>query len=154
MNEVSVEILSVSLSPETIEQVAQRVAYLIAGGPTQAGPAPGAAQATPPAPPAPAAQNQGQGDYDPWAGTNTAPQGAAPNGQPYQQGQPSHYTPQGQQPPQQAPQAPQQGGPVCAHGPMKYVPGGFSKSTNRPYPAFWACTTPKGAPDKCGSVAA
>jgi hypothetical protein len=30
--------------------------------------------------------------------------------------------------------------PVCAHGlPAKFVAGGVSKKTNRPYKAFWAC---------------
>jgi hypothetical protein len=152
MNEVSVEILSVSLSPETIEQLAQRVAQLIGGGQ----PVPTAPAAAPPQPtnaPAP----QGQGDYDPWAGTNTAgPAGhpGTPGAGPSAAAPPANQYQQPYQPPQQAPQAPQQGGPVCAHGPMRFVPGGFSKSTNRPYPAFWGCTAPKGAPDKCSSAAA
>jgi len=34
--------------------------------------------------------------------------------------------------------------PSCAHGPMKFVPGGFSKRTGKPYPAFWACQAPRG----------
>lgn len=145
---MSVEILSVALDPQTIEQIAQRVAQLIGGGQQAPTPAPAAgppAGSTAPAP--------GQ-EYDPWAGTNAAPAGAQPG-----YAAPATAAPAAQPgtyaagPSAAAPPA-NPGGPVCAHGPMKYVPGGFSKSTNRPYPAFWACTTPKGAPDKCASVAA
>ena len=34
-------------------------------------------------------------------------------------------------------------GPSCTHGAMKYVPGGTSTRTNRPYKAFWSCTGPR-----------
>lgn len=34
--------------------------------------------------------------------------------------------------------------PVCDHGlPARHVPGGISKKTNRPYPAFYACAQPR-----------
>lgn len=34
--------------------------------------------------------------------------------------------------------------PLCEHGqPAKLVPGGVSKKTNRPYPAFYACAQPQ-----------
>lgn len=33
--------------------------------------------------------------------------------------------------------------PTCAHGPMKYVAGGYSKRTNKPYDAFYACQGPR-----------
>lgn len=33
--------------------------------------------------------------------------------------------------------------PTCTHGPMKYVPGGYSKRTNKPYDAFYACQGPR-----------
>lgn len=31
----------------------------------------------------------------------------------------------------------------CAHGALKWVPGGFSKRTNKSYSGFYACTAPK-----------
>jgi hypothetical protein len=40
------------------------------------------------------------------------------------------------------------------HGAMRYVPAGFSQSTGRSYNAFWGCTAPRGAQDKCKSVTA
>ena len=34
--------------------------------------------------------------------------------------------------------------PMCDHGlPARHVPGGISKKTNRPYPAFYACAQPR-----------
>ena len=30
--------------------------------------------------------------------------------------------------------------PVCAHGPKKWVPPGFSQKTQKPYNGFWTCT--------------
>jgi hypothetical protein len=36
--------------------------------------------------------------------------------------------------------------PMCDHGlPARHVPGGISKKTNRPYPAFYACAQPRDA---------
>lgn len=40
--------------------------------------------------------------------------------------------------------------PTCRHGQMKYVPGGVSKRTQRPYKAFYSCTGPR--EDQCDSV--
>src|SRR4051812_27593339 len=39
------------------------------------------------------------------------------------------------------PSTPNQGTtpPACAHGPMKWVPSGVSKATNKPYSGFWGC---------------
>lgn len=38
------------------------------------------------------------------------------------------------------PAAPTAPAPVCAHGlPAKFIPGGVSIKTKRPYGAFWAC---------------
>lgn len=48
---------------------------------------------------------------------------------------------QSQQPAQTA--APAGPPPTCAHGPMRYVPAGRSKATNKPYKAFWSCTGPR-----------
>lgn len=41
--------------------------------------------------------------------------------------------------------------PSCVHGPMRFVKGGVSKATGKGYPAFYACTEPKGA-TQCSSV--
>ena len=38
--------------------------------------------------------------------------------------------------------------PVCAHGPKKWVPPGFSQAKQKAYQGFWACTAPQGQP-KC-----
>lgn len=60
-----------------------------------------------------------------------------------QQGQPQSFAPQQQQP-SFAPQQGQQQAPMCDHGmPAKFVQGGISKSTGRPYRAFWACAMPR-----------
>jgi hypothetical protein len=40
--------------------------------------------------------------------------------------------------------------PSCAHGPMRFVPGGISKNTGKGYPAFYSCPAPKG--EQCKSV--
>lgn len=146
---MSVQILSVALDDETIERLAQRVAAIMQGGqPVPTAPA-AAPPAQPPAPAAPAAP--ATSDYDPWAGTNAAPAAA-----------PGAYAAPATAAPAAAPGTyaagpsaaapPANGGPVCAHGPMRFVPAGFSKSTGRAYGAFWGCPAPKGAPDKCGSV--
>jgi hypothetical protein len=56
---------------------------------------------------------------------------------------------QGQQQWQPSQQQPAQGqGPTCQHGPAKYVPAGVSKSSGKPYQAFWACQAPQGQ-QKC-----
>lgn len=71
-----------------------------------------------------------------------------------QQQSPQQFQPQGQQwgpPPPPAPpqpqhqqQVPQGQAPVCEHGlPAKYVQGGVSRSSGRPYKAFWACSLTK-----------
>jgi hypothetical protein len=40
--------------------------------------------------------------------------------------------------------------PSCQHGPMRFVPGGISKTTGKGYPAFYSCSAPKG--QQCKSV--
>ena len=43
-----------------------------------------------------------------------------------------------------APAAPAAGAPVCDHGlVMRHVPAGISKSTGKPYKAFYACPNPR-----------
>lgn len=59
---------------------------------------------------------------------------------PQQAPQPPQQPQQYQQPQQQAPTGNQ---PTCQCGyPAKFVPGGVSKRTNRPYRAFWSCGNP------------
>lgn len=60
---------------------------------------------------------------------------------------------QAQQFQQWAPQAQADGGPTtppesCVHGVKKWIPAGVSKTTGKPYPAFWGCQAPQGQP-KC-----
>lgn len=43
--------------------------------------------------------------------------------------------------------------PTCAHGPMRYIPAGTSR-TGRPYKAFYACTADRNDPNRCKSVPA
>jgi len=72
-------------------------------------------------------QGQGGATLDPWqsAGTTTVQNpGYAPN-----------VAPVSAQTGSSAPAAV----PSCQHGPMKYVPAGFSQRTGKPYPAFWSC---------------
>lgn len=41
--------------------------------------------------------------------------------------------------------APAEGQHICDHGqPMRLVPAGISKATNKPYKAFYACAQPRG----------
>lgn len=59
------------------------------------------------------------------------------------QPQPQQYQPQQQAPQYQQPQQQQGNQPQCQCGyPAKFVPGGVSKKTNRPYRAFWTCGNP------------
>jgi hypothetical protein len=119
---VSVEILSVTLSPESIEALAQRVAQLLGQGqwPTTES-NPGSSQ-NPQGANGPGSGQQG----DPWMNQNGGQQqqaqqyqGPPNNQQQYQQG-----PPQGQQ---------QGGGHNCAHGAMAFVPAGVNRNTNEPY---------------------
>jgi hypothetical protein len=152
---VAVEILTVSLSDESIEKVAAAVARMLGNQPV--------AQSNPPAPETQRTQSGGfqQGQADPWVGDAPADQGAQPQPnyqQPYVNAQGTQASPY---PGQQGPPPNQQNGyqqqgqtPTCNHGAMKYVPAGFSRSTNKAYNAFWGCPAPRGAQDKCRSVPA
>ena len=142
---MSVEILTVSLSDESINNIAEAVIRRI-----QAIGGAAATQSNPPVAqtPQPAEPSGFQPQADPW--TNPAPAQAAPQAtQPAPQSPAQQYQPPAPQQPQQAVQT-----PTCAHGPMRYVPAGFSQSTGRAYGAFWGCPAPRGAPDKCKSVTA
>lgn len=120
---MSVEILSVSLDDETIEKLADAVSARMSG---QVGVYQENVAATASRPPE-------QPQDDPWAGTNAQ---AAPQAQTQQQ-------------PAQAQRGPTV--PSCIHGEMRYVPGGFSRSNNKPYAAFYGCPTPRGTPNQCKS---
>lgn len=136
---MAVEILTVSLSDDSVERLAQRVAQLMdtAGSPTPTAQSQGPAQSAPQA--------------DPWTGPEPSDIGQWPQGGQQQAApQQSYQAPQQQQ----YPQAQQGNGPTCNHGPMRYVPAGFSQSSGKAYGAFWGCTAPRGAPDKCKSVQA
>jgi hypothetical protein len=164
---VAVEILTVSLSDESIEKVAAAVARMLGNQPV--------AQSNPPAPETQRTQSGGfqQGQADPWVGDAPADTGQWPQGGPQASGNIPHQGQQFGPPPtpttsqgvtaypQQGPPPNQQNGyqqqgqtPTCNHGAMKYVPAGFSRSTNKAYNAFWGCPAPRGAQDKCRSVPA
>lgn len=39
--------------------------------------------------------------------------------------------------------------PTCPHGTKNLVPAGISKSSGKPYSAFWGCPAPQGDSTKC-----
>src|SRR5215469_8436856 len=130
---MAVEILTVSLSPETIDELAKRVAYLIQSGnhtTTQSNP-PSAQTPQPAEAPASAPQ------ADPWLNSAPQPQQAAPQAFAGGQSAPQQY-------PVPAPQPHATQAPTCAHGPMRYVAAGTAQ-TGRQYAAFWGCPRPKGS---------
>lgn len=50
-----------------------------------------------------------------------------------------------------APAAPEAPAPAqdvahCPHGPMKWVPPGYSQRTGKSYQGFWGCQAPRGTP--------
>lgn len=148
---MSVEILSVSLSDESVERLAQRVAQLVGGQP--------ATHSNPPSSqnPQDAAGPASGGNDDPWQ--NQPPAQNQQQGQYMgQQGQWQQQPVQQQSPPpQQQTQQYNVQGPTCAHGAMRYVPSGVIKSGPRQgqtFPAFYGCPLPKGAQGKCSSVQA
>ena len=121
---MSIEILSIDLNDATIEKLADAVARRL-GSQT-------VTQSNPPSAETPSGGNAGlqPGVADPWG--TTQPQ---------------------QQPVQQPAQQPSAAGPSCAHGPMRFVPAGFSKSTGKAYQAFWGCPASRGQA-QCRSVKA
>lgn len=141
---MSVEILSVSLSDESVEALAQRLAQLLGGQ--------SVTQSNPPSAqnPQPAASPESQGQGDPWLNGQQGQQyqQGPPQGQGYQQGgyqqgpQQGGYQGQGQQ----------QGGANCAHGPMQFVPAGTNRNTNEPYSAYYKCPLQRGAQGRCRNV--
>jgi hypothetical protein len=137
---VSVEILTVSLSDESIGRLAMQIASLLKGvAPTT--------QSNPPSSQNPQDANGpgsgGQGD--PWLNQNGGQQQQA---QQYQQGPPQGQ--QGQYQGQQ--QGQQQGGHNCAHGQMTFVPAGTNRNTNEAYNQYWKCPLQRGAQGRCRNV--
>lgn len=124
---MSVEILTVSLSDESIEKLAQRLWEIGTGN--------GAVTlSNPPSPQTPQGAEQPGFQQGPPPSQNSAPD-------PWTQPQAPQQ--QYQQPAQQA--QPQQGQvPTCAHGPKRWVPPGFSQNTGKSYPGFYACPAPRG----------
>ena len=110
-------------------------------------PAPAAPQGPPQAPP----QVQQPDPWNPANAPNAAPQPQAPAGSYAPPAMPQYQPPQPPATPQAVGNATP---PSCVHGPMRYVPSGFSKSTGRAYSAFWGCPAPQGAADKCRSAPA
>jgi hypothetical protein len=129
---MSVEILSVNLSNETIEALAERVAALLDRGnrPTT--------QSNPPPPQNP--QDAGSPEpgqpADPWGNGNN------------QQGQ-GQQNNQGQYNGPQNTQNNQQQGHNCAHGSMRFVPAGKNRNTGESYGAYYACPLDRGLQGRC-----
>jgi hypothetical protein len=135
-----IEILSVSLSDESIVAIAERVAMLLDKGnrpTTQSNP--GSSQ-NPQDANGPGSGGQG----DPWMNGQQGQANPA-----IQQG---YVQPQGQQYQQGQPQGQQQGGHNCAHGPMTFVPAGVNRNTNEPYNQYWKCPLQRGAQGRCRNV--
>jgi hypothetical protein len=125
---MAIEILTVSLSDESIEAVARRVAEIVRvdAGIDQPGVDRMVTQSNPPS-----SQNlQGaersgfQQNSDPWLDSPDSQQRQAQT-----QGPPDRY---------------------CTHGKMRYVPAGVSAS-GRSYGAFYGCPLPRGDANQCKS---
>jgi hypothetical protein len=147
---VSVEILSVHLSDESIERLALAVANILAGGDrptTQSNP--GSSQ-NPQDANGPGSGGQG----DPWLNQNGGQQqqGQYQGQQQGQQGPGQQYQGQQNQGFQGQGQQQQGGGHNCAHGPMAFVPAGTNRNTNEPYNQYWKCPLPRGAQGRCRNV--
>lgn len=141
---MAVEILSVSLSDESVEKVAQRVAQLLGNQP--------GTLSNPPSSETHRTRSEGvsEGQADPWTGAAPADNGNWPQGGPPASGNVPHQNyQQAQPPPQQQNQGPPE--PSCVHGTMRYVPAGFSKSSGKAYQAFYGCPAPRGQ-EQCKSV--
>ena len=162
---MSIEILSVSLSEESVEKLADAVTARLAA---RYGYPSAATQSEPPSPNfSQSAEPSGfQQQPDPWQN------GTAPQQQPYQPTPSSQIQPQYQGAPQQSqltptaqvmtgyqgpPPAVQQGPPdrYCTHGKMRLVPAGTYQSgprTGQPRAAFYGCSLQRGDPNQCKPV--
>jgi hypothetical protein len=139
---VSIEILTVSLSDESIQRVAEEIHRRITQQPATTSSNPPSPQ-TPQDAERPGFQQQG----DPWLNQNPTP----PAQQQQYQPTPSSQTQPQYQPPQQPP-AVQQGPPkrFCPHGEMRFVPAGTTQQ-GKQYNAFYGCPLPRGDVNQCKS---
>ena len=136
---MAVEILTVSLSDESIGRLAMHIASLLkAPVPTT--------DSNPPSPEFPqSAEPSGFSQQpDPWQNRVGTP--------PSQQNYPQQAPPQ-QQYQQGSPPAVQQGPPqrFCPHGEMRFVPAG-TNSQGKSYNAVYGCTLQRGDPNQCKPV--
>ena len=121
---MSIEILTVSLSDESIQRVAERVAELLNGSPVHNNRS--TTQSNPPS-----SQNPQGAERSGFQQEARAPQNADPWDDP--------------QPAQNQPQNDQEGPPTCNCGqPKRWVPPGFSQNSGKAYKGFWACPQPRG----------
>jgi hypothetical protein len=149
--------MSVSLSDETIEAVANAVARILRNHPPgdfRAAESHSTTQSNPPSPQNPQGANGpgsgGQGD--PWMNQNGGQQQQGQH-QGQQQGQQAPGQYQGQQNQGfQGQGQQQQGGHNCAHGQMTFVPAGTNRNTNEPYNQYWKCPLQRGAQGRCRNV--
>jgi hypothetical protein len=132
---VSVEILTVHLSDESVQAIAELVAArLIHHNQPTTQSNPGSSQ-NPQGANGPGSGGQG----DPWMNQNGGQQQQGQY-QGQQQGQQAPGQYQGQQNQGFQGQGQQQGGGHnCAHGPMAFVPAGTNRNTNEPYNQYWKC---------------
>lgn len=123
---MAVEILTVSLSDESIEAVAKRVAQIMGGHITLVS-GETVTQSNPPS-----SQNPQSAER-----SGFQPEGRAPqNNDPWEDQQPQQRQPQ---------QNDQEGPPTCNCGqPKRWVPPGFSQNSGKSYQGFWACPQPRG----------
>ena len=143
---MAIEILTVSLSDESIQRVADlvtgKVLSIMQGGLATT-------DGNPPSPQTPQdAERQGfQPQGDPWLNQNPTPPAQQ---QQYQPTPSSQQQPQ-YQPPQQPP-AVQQGPPkrFCPHGEMRFVPAGTTQQ-GKQYNAFYGCPLQRGDVNQCKS---
>ena len=121
---MAVEILTVSLSDESIERIANAIADMLL---------PATRATTHSNHPSP--QN---------------PQGAERSGFRQESRAPQQSDDGWDQPQQrQQPQDGQEGPPMCNCGdPKRWVPPGYSERSGKSYPGFWACPRPRG--QQCG----
>lgn len=121
---MAVEILTVSLSDESIETLANRIAYILNG------PSPTTLSNPPSSETTQGAERSGfQPNDDPWLNS-----------------------PDSQE--QQRPAVEQEQGPpkkFCKHGEMRFIPAGVS-GNGKKYNAFYGCTLQRGDPDQCKPV--
>ena len=154
---MSIEILTVSLSDESMEALAELIYARLQNGGMVMNAGRVVTQSEPPSPNFPqSAEPSGfQAQPDPWQNGAGAPPVQQPQLSPTAQVMTGY-----QAPPQQyqgPPPAVQQGPPdrYCTHGKMRYVPAGVYQSgprTGQPRAAFYGCSLQRGDPNQCKPV--